>query len=328
MGLAHKMREAKIKFKPEDFLVEEIPNRRFLEEGKYLVCKLTKKNYNTEDAVQLISRKLGVQRKNIGYAGTKDRKAITTQLISVYRGNKEKILGLELKDIKITFIGYSNEPLSLGDLKGNKFTITIRNLRKNTKILKKEKIPNYYDEQRFSGNNARIGKYLIKKEFREAARLLEEDRKYGEKVREKLKENPKDYINAIKTIPRKIIQIYLHAYQSYIWNKTVEKYLEKEREQEEIPIIGFGTEIENEEITNILEGIIEEENITYRDFILKEFREISLEGSTRLLYQEIKNLEIGELEDDEEHPGKCKATIKFELGKGSYATITVKELLK
>ncbi len=318
----------KLKHKPEDFKVEEIPDREFLDKGNYLILRLTKKNYNTEDAVQAISRKLGISRKNIGYAGTKDRNAITTQIISIYKGSKERILGLELKDISLEYIGYSNAPVSLGDLKGNKFIITIRNMDKEKKIQEKKKIPNYYDEQRFSGNNARIGKHLIKKEFEEAAELLKKDHKYGETIRERLRENPNDYINAIKTIPRKIIQIYLHAYQSLIWNKTVEKYLEKEREQEKIPIVGFATEIESEEIKKIVEEIMMEENITYRDFILREFREISLEGNNRQLYQEIEGLEIGRLEEDEEHPGKNKVTVKFILGKGSYATITVKELLK
>ncbi len=320
--------QEKIKFKPEDFIVEEIPGREFKERGDYLVLRLVKKNYNTEDAAQLISKKLNMPRKNIGYAGTKDRRAITKQLISIYKGSKERILGLELKDISLEFIGYSNAPVSLGDLEGNKFIITIRNVDKEKKIQGKEKIPNYYDEQRFSGSNARIGKHLIKKEFGEAAELLKEDYKYGETIMERLRESPNDYINAIKTIPRKIIQIYLHAYQSLIWNKTVEKYLEKEREQEEIPIVGFATEIESEEIKKIVEIIMLEENIAYRDFILREFREISLEGNTRPLYQEIKGLEIGRLEEDEEHPGKNKVTVKFILGKGSYATITVKELLK
>ena len=121
----------KIKFKPEDFLVEEIPCREFKEKGRYLILKMAKKNYNTEDAVQQISKKLKIPRKNIGYAGTKDRKAITKQYISIQQASKERIQGLEIKDINLEFIGYSEAPLSLGELEGNKFTITIRNIDKN-----------------------------------------------------------------------------------------------------------------------------------------------------------------------------------------------------
>jgi len=73
---------------PEDFIVKEVADRTFGPEGKYLVCLLKKKNYNTEDAVQAICKALGAVRKNISYAGNKDRKAVTYQHISLYIENK------------------------------------------------------------------------------------------------------------------------------------------------------------------------------------------------------------------------------------------------
>lgn len=318
----------KLKQIPEDFIVEEVSDQNFEKEGKYLICKLEKKNYNTEDAVQTLCRALNTIRKNIGYAGTKDRNAVTTQYVSLYMGSKERVSNLELKDITLEIVGRSKSPLSLGDLKGNEFTIIIRNLETNIKIKRIKKFPNYFDKQRFSKNNIRIGKSLIKKQFSDACEIIKEDNQYGSGVKEKLEKQPHNYTEALQQVPEKILLIYVHAYQSYIWNETVEEYTKKEREQTEIPLIGFGTEIEDKELQKIIEKILTKENLTLRDFIIREFPYISLEGTSRKLYSEIENLEIGKEETDELNEGKKKISIKFFLKKGSYATMAVKHLIK
>lgn len=317
----------KLKQIPEDFIVEEIPLRK-PDEGQYVIVELKKTNYNTEDAVQTTAKALHVNRKQISYAGNKDKHAVTTQYITIYKVREERINNLELKDIKLRVIGRTSSPISLGDLKGNKFTITIRNLDESEKVEKKTRIPNYYDSQRFSTHNGEIGKYIVKKQFKEACKLITKiDNKHGPKITEWLHKNNNDYVNALKQLPVKVLQIYAHSYQSLLWNKTVEKYLEKEREQTKIPIIGFGTETEGE-IESIISEIMEKENVKERDFIIREFPKLSLEGSHRNLYANIENLKISNKETDELNPNKYKVTVQFELGKGSYATMVVKYLVK
>lgn len=321
----------KIKQQPEDFKVFEIPNRKLKDSGTYAIFSLMKKNYTTENAIQTIAKALFIPRKLIGYSGSKDSVAITTQFISFKNISPEKVKKLEFKDISLEHVGYSDAPLSLGDLEGNEFIITIRNLdahnKFNTAGSSHSMIPNYFGEQRFSKNNSEIGKLIITNKFKEASELIKTDNQYGKIVEESLLKSSHDYVNAIRQIPKKILQLYVHAYQSALWNKTVEKYLEKDRTQEKIPMIGFGFETNNSEIQEIVDSILKEEEINERDFIIRQIPELSAEGMDRKLYMDLTNLEISGLEDDELNEGMKKVKVSFKLGKSSYATVAIKYLL-
>ena len=79
-------------------------------------------------------------------------------------------------------------------------------------------------------------------------------------------------------------------------------------------------------IGEIIEAIMEKEGITDRDFIIRKIPEISAEGTERDMFIEVKDLEIGNLEDDELNNGKKKSRIKFFLQKGSYATEFIRQV--
>ncbi|MGV8169502.1 MAG: tRNA pseudouridine(13) synthase TruD [Candidatus Nanoarchaeia archaeon] len=313
----------KLKQIPEDFIVEEVPNREF-DGGKYAVFLLIKKNYNTEDAVQRISDFLKVQRRNVAYAGAKDRNAVTSQFISVLGAPKQDF---ELKDISLKHAGETNSPISLGDLKGNKFRITVRNIQEE-KINNISEFINYFDEQRFSKNNAEIGEAIIKRNYAEACRLImEDDSKDSAAVKEMLDKNKNAYLNALKSVPRKIILIYVHAFQSKIWNELAERIVQEKIGVAAAPLPGFGTE-PDEKIKKLYEEILEKNKVSSRDFILRDFPEISLEGSEREIKVQVHDLKIGNLEEDELNPGMKKAAVEFFLGKGSYATMAVKNMMR
>jgi len=317
-----------LKMIPEDFIVKEIAESDFSGNGKYTIFLLKKKNYNSEDAVQQIAKSLHIQRKDIGYAGSKDRNAVTEQFISIKDTNKSAIENLRLKDIELSFVGQLKEPLTLGNLKGNEFIITIRNLDK-FKINLPSRVPNYYDSQRFSEHNAEVGRFIVKSQYKEATDILSEDKFYGEKIKKVLNETKNGYVNAIRTISKKILLFYIHAYQSLLWNRTVEKYLEENPLTKNIiiPIVGFGTEIKDEKIKKIIEHILEEEKIDFRDFIIRALPDLSSEGSQRELFMEITDFEASAPEKDDLTKGKQKITLKFSLGKGSYATMAIKYIL-
>ena len=112
----------KIKQLPEDFIVKEINDIKFDDNGQYSYFLLKKKNYNTLRAIQQISKKLRINEKNIEFAGNKDKNAITEQVISIYKGNKN-IENINIKDIELKFLGQGNERIFLGNLKGNEFII-------------------------------------------------------------------------------------------------------------------------------------------------------------------------------------------------------------
>ena len=126
-----------IKRLPQDFIVKEISNLKIKENGQYAYYLLKKTSYTTIDALQVLSDKFKIPLKNMGFAGNKDKNAITEQKISIFRGSKN-FENAKFNNIGLKYIGNGKEPISLGDLKGNEFTIIIRNLDGNQ--IKKIKI--------------------------------------------------------------------------------------------------------------------------------------------------------------------------------------------
>jgi len=310
-----------LKQQPEDFIVKEISLVELGKAGKYCYFWMKKKNYNTLEAVSKIADMLRIPLKKIGYAGNKDRKAITEQMISIEGISKERIEQLKMKDIFLEYKGNGDSRISLGELSGNSFEITIRNIEK--KPILKKKIINYFGEQRFSTNNAEIGKAIVKREFKKAVETtLCGTGRAEEKMRKYLEKNAGNYVGALKTINKKILTLYIHAYQSLLWNKTVQRYSSEQKEMPEVPIIGFGIEFPDK----FTEEIMKEEEIKPRDFIIKQIPELSSEGGTRQMTIEASNISISELREDELNSGMKKIVIKFILPKGSYATEYVKQL--
>jgi len=354
------MQEYRIKQVPEDFVVRETSKVKLAETGGYTIFRLKKRNYTTEKAVQVIVGALGINRKRLGYAGNKDRNAVTEQNISIRNIKRERVESLKLRDIELRFLGYSNEPISLGDLEGNSFEIVVRNIAKQPKKINKiKKIINYFGEQRFSKYNAEIGRAIIKKDFKKAVdRILDSIGEDEEEVIKHLRKNKNDFVGALKRMPWKTLKLYVHAYQGKLWNeiagelvkskappaneaqirvnkkinKRTNKRLGKENsvacgaKNKKIPLIGFATEIRDKRVKQIAEKVMQNEKINYKDFIIRQIPELSSAGSERDLFAEVKDLRIGKLEDDELNKGKKKVKISFSLGKGSYATEVVKEL--
>ena len=178
-----------IKLHPEDFIVDEKLNLPIEKEGDFQVLKLKKSNLSTIQVVRYLAKLLNLKPSDIGFAGLKDKYAITTQYISIPKDanlpdkvcfvKKEK---WEQTD-KPTFgkiptfclekIGYSKQQIKVGDNEGNYFEITLRNLNKDLKkrifsnfeIIKRYGFANYFGEQRFGSVDARndfIFLHLIK----------------------------------------------------------------------------------------------------------------------------------------------------------------------
>ncbi len=321
----------KIKELLEDFIVIEKPNLKLVEKGEYIIFTLKKKNYTTERAVQQIADALHIDRKRIGYAGSKDSKAVTEQSISIKGAGREKIESLKLRDLDLGFVGYANEPISLGDLEGNSFEIVVRNIDKKPKKI--NRIINYFGEQRFSKNNAEIGKAIIKKDFKKAVdRVLDSIGKEEERVIEHLKKSKNDFVGALKEMPWKTLNMYIHAYQSKLWNELASKLVKKKHSPTlnsgamKLPLIGFASEIQDKDVKKVIDRILQNEGVTKEDFVIRAIPDLSSAGNERELFVDVKDLKIGELEDDELNKGKKKVKISFSLGKGSYATEVIKVL--
>lgn len=309
----------KIKQVPEDFIVEEQLTPA-ISEGPYTLFTLTKKNTSTLDAVQELASFWRVSPNNIGYAGLKDKHAVTTQHCSVKGVSADRINKTTLHNITVKTIGTSTRPISLGTHTANTFTIVVRDIlevpdRKTTFL-------NTFGDQRFSTHNAAIGKAIVQADYQTAIKhVLDTNTPAKLDVSEHLLHHPSDALGALKHLPLKLLRIYVHAYQSHLWNHLAKTL---NNPPDELPIVGFGSSPNDPFVKTQLAT----EHITPRQFILKSFPELSEEGMPRKTYINVPDLHYGKLEPDELNPGKKKLTITFTLPPGSYATEVVAQLFK
>lgn len=123
---------------------------------------LKKANRDTMAATGMLAKWLAVHHKVLGYAGTKDRRAVSTQRMSALRIRPERLAGLNKQGNGLgVWIGdyeFSRTPVKLGDLRGNEFVITLREVSVGAdgggiaaamESLKERGFINYYGMQRF-----------------------------------------------------------------------------------------------------------------------------------------------------------------------------------
>ncbi|MBQ7979361.1 MAG: tRNA pseudouridine(13) synthase TruD [Candidatus Methanomethylophilaceae archaeon] len=172
-----------LKTVPEDFIVREISDPpRQKDNGEYSIATVTARNWETNRMVRLMSRSMGVSRDRIGFAGTKDKRAITTQLMSVY-GTEELWQKVDLKDLKIENIYRGARGIEIGDLIGNDFEISVKNctmdpsqiretVDSDISIIKQTGgFPNYFGVQRFGAVRPvthRVGERLVRGDIKGA----------------------------------------------------------------------------------------------------------------------------------------------------------------
>ncbi len=146
--------------RPEDFFVQELPLYDASGDGEHVLFEAQKIALTTRDAINRVARALDIPPRDIGYAGLKDKHAITRQLFTVpaARGvDEERVMTMTAEGVFPLWAAQHRNKLKIGHLAGNRFAIKIRDvdptavvrLRPVLDRLAREGLPNYYGEQRF-----------------------------------------------------------------------------------------------------------------------------------------------------------------------------------
>jgi tRNA pseudouridine13 synthase len=389
----HEGTGGKIKQRPEEFIVEEIlPDGTVLElykqvsrgdepGGKYVHFALQKKDWSTSSALKRIAKALRVGQKRFSYAGTKDKAALTTQRVSVFGVSKDEVASLALMDLQVNGAWEAKAPLKLGDLAGNRFTITWHGedsdageAGEKVSAIYEElegKFPNYFGPQRFGStrrNTHRIGELMLRGRMQEAAmhflaEVGEEEHKEAREARSRLlesgdfasalkefpkhlrlertmlahlSENPKDYVGAFRKLPRQMLLLFVHAFQSCLFNESLSERIQDGMVRKEdgeffcssnaygFPepanagvdwlcgkLLGYDSKPNGRE-----KEILSRHDISLEAFRVKEMPELSSRGSFRPLLSPIRDFKFEE------------GVFRFSLPPGSYATSALREFMK
>lgn len=250
----------------------------------YLHFTVYKENRETMEVASTLAKFLRIPSRSIRYAGTKDRRGITCQRFCIHRGKVARVSSVNkgLKNIVLGGFAYEDYALGLGDLSGNEFIITIRDVRASNSNEQVEKIIeksfdslrnkgfiNYYGMQRFgtfSVSTHVVGIHLLREDWKSAVELILSKQEIvapdsvpareiwaetsnaslallklptrftaeyailsvlaNEPYEDDEGYSKHSYFKAVMSIPQNLRKMYVHAYQSYIWNIVVSKRLE------------------------------------------------------------------------------------------------------
>lgn len=187
-----------------DFVVDEIPLYEWSGEGEHLVFQLRKKNLSTFEVIDILCHQLGLKGRDIGYAGLKDKHAMTKQYFSILKKYEDKLDALKHENIKIISKHYHNNKLRTGHLKGNRFFVRVKKVTPTAakkisealKLIKKNGMPNFFGYQRF-GNDA-------------------DNHKKGEQI----------LAGTLKERSPKLKKLFINAFQSHQFNLWLSRRLE------------------------------------------------------------------------------------------------------
>ncbi len=264
----------RIKAHAEDFEVDEISDLPPAKEGgRYTIAKVTTRNWEMNRLIKQLAGALRISRQRIGFAGTKDKRAITSQLMS-FEMPPEALDSIELNDIWVSDVYQAARPIKIGDLIGNRFSVHVRECELQGDELSsalehcKESLdsiggfPNYFGVQRFGVARPithLVGKSIVAGDFKQAVltylahpseyespeskacrlELQQPDGRddllaefprgmnFERTLVEYLARRPEDYAGALRQLPDNLQMMFVHAYQSYIFNRILSERMRR-----------------------------------------------------------------------------------------------------
>jgi tRNA pseudouridine13 synthase len=178
-----------LKQRAEDFFVTEIPAYEPSGEGEHVMAEVQKIGMTTPDAVRLLARQLGVERRVVGYAGMKDARAVTRQIMTISGVTPEQVREVKTDGLAVLWAARHRNKIRLGHLAGNRFVVRVREvdpmrviaLLPALAVLERRGVANYFGQQRFGvrDENDLLGAAFLRGDDAAVLRLLLGDPRPG-----------------------------------------------------------------------------------------------------------------------------------------------------
>jgi len=292
----------------EDFRVTELPLQAPCGEGEHLWLEVEKNGANTLFVAQRLAEAAGRHERDVGYAGLKDRYAITRQWFSIHlpKGDTPDLTRLEHPEFRVLSQSRHAKKLRSGDLHGNRFRITLRDvsgsaaaIETNLKAVSSQGAPNYFGAQRFgyAGGNVEQGRAMLAREIR---------------VRDVKKKGL--YLSAVRSFV--FNEVLAMRIRKGLWGKTLPGDVLNEAGLPTGPLWGRGRVVTTGE-AQALENTVAQEHARLCEGM--EFAGLN---------QERRALVASPLEMSWEWPQSDQLVLTFSLSAGTYATSVLKEILR
>ncbi|MBK7613711.1 MAG: tRNA pseudouridine(13) synthase TruD [Burkholderiales bacterium] len=295
----------------EDFIVTELPLQLPSGEGEHIWLDIEKNGANTAFVAQHLAEAASVNEWDVGYAGLKDRYAITRQWFSIYlpsgkTGETPDLTQLAHPEFKVLHQSRHVKKLRPGDLQGNRFRIVLREvagdrdaIEANLKAVASHGVPNYFGAQRFGfeGGNVEQGRAMLAREIR---------------VR-----NPKKkgiYLSAVRSFV--FNEVLALRIQQGLWGKTLPGDVMDEAGRPTGPLWGRGRVITTGEAQALENGVAER-----HASLCNGMEYAGLDQARRALVASPADMAW-------EWPQADQLVLTFSLPAGNYATSLLNEILR
>jgi tRNA pseudouridine13 synthase len=384
----------KLKQQPEDFQVQELTDVMAGEQGAFALYRLEKRGWGTPDALQAVRRRWHINPRRMSYGGLKDRHALTVQYFTIHRGPKNNLthhgvtvqyLGQVAEPFTSQHIRANRFRITLREVQPEEMAAAQQALEE----VRVDGVPNYFDDQRFgsvSEEKEFVARLMILGRYEEALRLAltapyEHDRapqkeekaillahwgdwktakaklprSHARSLVDYLAGHPTDFRGTLARMRPELRGLYLSAYQSYLWNNMLARWLQRLCRSEQLISVSLrlgeapmqrnldesqrsvmaGTTLPlpsarlkitpDDPQTALIEEVLAKEGFQLSEMKIKKMHEPFFSKGDRPVLCLPQNL-THEGAADELHPGRQKLILSFDLPRGAYATLIVKRI--
>lgn len=387
------MTKSKIKQRPEDFLVEEMSRYNITPAGRFSIYLLEKRSWTTHDAIFKIRRTWEIPGNRLSYGGLKDKHALTRQYFSIDHGPEKglNLPGIRVVFLGHGNTPYTSQDFDSNQFQIILRNIGESQIKFIPEILKQLPacgVPNYFDDQRFGSVNLNekdfIAKHLVLGDFETALKNAltktfpsdsaseKKEKKaivdywgkwkeckdllgkgHARSLVDYLVHHPLDFKGAMERMRVDLATMYLSAYQSYLWNEILARWILAKTPTEHLYYFELKTGkypaptllpqdpaedpasnyfplpssrlkmLPSDPLFEIIQSVFQTEGFPLEQMKIPRIKKWFFSKGERLGFFRPANMQC-EIMDDELNKGKKAARFSFELPKGCYATMVIK----